>query len=265
MKIGIVIPLRAQSTISSWELVERNLRRTLNSVDRQTDKSYAAIVVGHDCPKFFREVAYSAHNQISFHRFTEFAPPQRHENLVKLYTEYEFDRCRKILGGMIELQTKQKISQWFALDADDLIHPMFTTVVKRYTNADAVIIDRGYSYYENHGVVHRENEFSAYCGSCTVLPSKYVELPDRVTEDNFRATLFGSVPHNKMASTLRSKGFHTAFPKERLVMYMRNHGGNLSDMRSLSGIIPYLKFRIKNLTKKPLNQKKIFNDFNAIT
>ena len=173
-KLGIVVPLRARSTTSSWDKVCSNLERTIRSIINQSDADFVATVVGHDRPDFEPRDAHTSREQIPFVQFTDFPAPADTGDAATLYMDYEFDRCRKILRGMMTLKRNSEVTHWYALDADDLIHPSFVSVSKRHANADAVIIDHGYSYFENFGVIHKVNEFSAHCGSCTIIPDRHL-------------------------------------------------------------------------------------------
>ena len=260
-KLGIVVPLRARSTTSSWDKVCSNLERTLRSLINQSDADFVATVSGHDCPDFMQGQDPAFEKQISFTEFTDFPPPMDDSDSAKLHMNYEFDRCRKILSGMISLKETSDVTHWYALDADDLIHPSFVSISKKHANADAVIIDYGFSYYEDTDVIHEENEFSTYCGSCTIMPNRHIELPDSVLLDNFRETWFGGIAHNRMRSTLRERGMDVVVPKERLAMYMRNHGANLSDMRKRESLWLRTKFKIKSIVKKPKMLSAVRREF----
>ncbi len=260
-RLGIVIPLRAQSTTSAWDKVCSNLERTLRSIINQSDANVVATVVGHDCPDFMTGESSAFNARIQFNEFTDFPPPTYEKNSVNLYMNYEFDRCRKNLRGMLSLREAARVTHWYVLDADDLIHPKFVSIIKQHADADAVIIDRGYSYYENADIIHEENEFSSYCGSCTIIPDRHIKLPDSVSLDNFRETWFGAISHNTMRSTLLRRGMDVSIPKERLAMYIRNHGANLSDMRKEKSLWSSTEFMIKTHIKRPRATSSVKKDF----
>ena len=261
MKIGIVIPLRAKSTTPCWDALCLRLQGTINSLERQTSRNFQCLIVGHDRPEFLEENHYKKLTDTGFQEYAESSPPEPGKDLPETYQRYESDRCKKILKGMMALAHDPKITHWFALDGDDLMHPSFISELGKYPETRAFLIQRGYSYFHNENILIKENEFSAYCGSCSILARSLVTLPTTFNPDSYRTTLFGSVPHNKMLGYLQSNRIEVLIPQKRLMLYYRNHGGNLSEMRSHESLIKKCKFFLKATLKKPSNLSQVKQDF----
>lgn len=245
MKIGIIIPLKSKLVSKDWNITCQNAEATVSSVLRQKDKSFEAVLVGHEKPDFVNKL--TTEKKFNFLQLSDFAPPNVEEcNLNERQIKYEMDRCTKILKGIKSLKEKHPdISYWFALDADDLIHQNFVGILKKYSSADAIILDRGYFYYKNTGITNLENEFSAYCGSSAILSNELFQLPEVITENSFRLIPFGQFSHVHMKDRLSEKGCIIAVPEERIVIYVRNNGENISNSLSIKTPYRLLKWYVK--------------------
>lgn len=253
MKIGIVMPLKAKAVSKDWKITSENLHSTVNSVINQTNRSFCAAVIGHDKPDFMDHL--KAESNCSFIEYTEFEPPVIDDNEAQNQLKYEFDRCTKILKGIMTLKTENPdITHWFSLDADDLIRNDFVEKLEKYSQADSIILENGYFYFKKNGVLNIEDEFSAYCGSCTILSDKLLKkLPAKIDEKSYRATLFGDVSHVHMRKHITALGHSIAIPNERLIMYVRDNGENISNAAYCN--TPIKKF--KKFVKMRLRSKNI--------
>lgn len=261
MKIGIVIPLKAASVSSNWTTTCENLHATVKSVAAQTVDNFASLVVGHDKPLFLE----GKMTNCDFVSLTEVSPPGVRDNEIQreTYLRYEADRCSKIHKGILELgKSNTGITHWFALDADDLIHREFVESLQPYAVFDAIIMDRGYTYFKNSGFLNYEDEFSAYCGSSAVLSDKlFKNQSDVVFGENFRTIPFGAISHVSMKSKLVEQGHSIAIPEKRLVTYVRDNGDNTSSKAYCGTFLKRLKQKFKMRMKtKPLT-KSIKSDF----
>ena len=149
MYIGIVIPLKAKAVSKNWDMVCKNLKRTVTSILAQSSTEFSAIVVGHDKPDFLEEIRDSIDLKGScyFLPFNDFPPPTLYQNDIETnQLRYESDRCNKILKGIMHLSKNSSpaISHWFALDADDLLSNVFVETLPLYEGSDAIVLDNGY-------------------------------------------------------------------------------------------------------------------------
>lgn len=261
MKIGIIIPLKSKKVATNWSVTCNNLEATVNRVLSQRKTTYEAAVVGHEQPNFMKRLRST--EPCKFIEFNEFAPPRRGKNIMKNQLKYEFDRCAKILKGIMILSKNYlDITHWFALDADDLISCDFVDVLSKYHDRDAIVLDKGYIYYKNKGVINIENEFSAYCGSSTVLSHRLVKsIPRSIDENNIKATPFGEISHVHMRKKLIEKGYSVAVPDERIVMYVLDNGENISNEAYCSTWFKKSKKLIKMFLKAKKIDKKVKKSF----
>jgi hypothetical protein len=249
VKIGIVIPLKSKKVAKNWDATSRNLQATVNSVLAQNSNDYSAVVVGHDRPDFFKDDYYK-NSKCKFIHYKDFAPPKVGQNEAENQLKYEFDRCTKILRGVMHLKENIPFtSHWFALDADDLIHDKFVTFLSAYNNVGAIILEKGYFYFKNTGIINEENEFSAYCGSSAIISDRYFNLPDVVDEKSYRKTPFGRISHVHMKQRMLNDGVSVSVPDERLIMYVRDNGENISNDAYCNTFYKKLKKFIKMFLK----------------
>ena len=223
MKIAIVIPLKAKKVADNWKIVEDSLFKTLQSIRQQTDSNFYACVTGHDSPHYLTDNT-TLFEHIDFVPFDELAPPTLCNDSSKNQEKFEKDRCAKIQSGYKYLQDKYAdITHLFPLDADDLLHKDFvrTLVTLGHSN---YIIENGYFYYLSSRLVNKTTSFSTYCGSSAILSRQLIEK-ELEQEGRF---LFKHIGHVNMRDYLDKSGISFAVPQERLVMYVRDNGENIS-------------------------------------
>ncbi|MEQ3660122.1 MAG: hypothetical protein ABNH21_14325 [Glaciecola sp.] len=245
-KLGIVIPLKAKAVSQNWATVEDALAKVLSTINSQTSSNFECVVVGHDEPEGYNINELSINS--SFVQFTEFSPPNQDEiSGMELQLGYEFDRCSKIAKGMIYLNDKN-VTHWFALDADDLLHKEFVATIERFPEHKAFVIDRGYFYFENNGILNEVDNLSLVCGSTCVINCALSSIPTKITDTSYRETFYGKIPHMEVKNHLAENHISYHIPKERLVVYIRDHGENISDYY-FTNWIPRIKKWVKQRLK----------------
>lgn len=260
MKVGIVIPLKAKTVSKNWSVTCENVESTVGSVLAQKDNRYRSIVVGHDKPGFMDEL--NADEKCIFKEFTELQPPEVGENEMDNQQKYEVDRCMKILKGIMELKKHHPdITYWFALDADDLVHDEFIQVLQSYDEVDAIILNKGYFLFKNTGIINNEDGFSAYCGSSAVLSDKLFDLPEKISDNTYRSIPFGAISHVHMEKRLSDKGCSIKVPTERLIMYVRDNGENISNAAYCNTHYKKFKKFLKMLLRAKRVSSQIRNSF----
>lgn len=239
MKIGIIIPLKAKKIAKDWAIVESSLRKTLDSILRQTRKSFEVIIVGHDRPDFLHD-GNKTYQSISFLKFDKFPPPEltsiNKDNQIK----FEKDRVAKIQTGFERLVLDEEISHFFPLDADDLLHELFVQTLLDFSEKD-VLIENGYILYANSGVLNKTKNFSQFCGSSAILTKKTIFLVNKKSGE----FIFRLVGHVEMKKFLQDEGFPVFIPRERLLMYVRDNGENISSLENHGRL-----YKFKRMIKK---------------
>ena len=218
--LGIVIPLKSKVVSNSWSDVTNALSKTLNSILNQTNKQVKSIVVCHEIP----DIPLENSESIKFVSVEQFSPPNiRGLGRNKRQLLYEKDRTQKINIGVKALLEKG-CTHIFSLDADDLIHRDFTQIIKNNASAQAILLKRGFLNFQQYNVVNYTESFDVFCGSCCVMNASTVYLQ----RDNELYTFFEWYSHPNYEKSLKMIGMEYVVPEEYIVMYMREHGENIS-------------------------------------
>lgn len=261
MKIGIVIPLKAKKVSKNWNVTCSNLKNTVNSVAQQTSNLFECVVIGHDLPDFMSR-GEILNGSINFSKFDTFPPPNIGVDEADNQLKYEFDRCNKILAGILYLKKSYPdITHWFSLDADDLISDKFIEAMQKYNIADGIILDYGYILFKSTGVINLENEFSAYCGSSAIISDKLIKVPNLIEENTYRTIPFGNYSHVNMRRRLQQSGYNVVVAHDRVVMYVRDNGENISNAAYANTLHKKLKKIFKMILKFQYVNKAIRKSF----
>lgn len=261
MTLGIVIPLKSKKVAKNWNATCDNLHDTINSITRQSSKNFLAVIVGHEQPTFINEIIKN-HSNIFFQRLTENDPPVKQLDSTKNQILYEKDRTSKILKGIKFLREKSvKIKYWFPIDADDLIHRRLVEIIQEKTEFDAIIINNGYILYKTKDIINYENEFSTYCGSSAIISDNLVNSDAPLPSEKYQDFIFSEISHVNMELELRRREIKIDTPKERLVIYCRDNGENISAETRSRKIQYALKRKMKMYSRKIIFDKTIREDF----
>jgi hypothetical protein len=223
MHVGIVIPLKSKKISRDWQVTCQSLHATLRSIENQTNRSFTAIVVGHEKPDF---LAHDFPN-IMFESI-DIPPPDRtskdftHQKLVE-------DKNLKIVTGIKSLRSKVEVDFWYQIDADDLLHSEFVNTVTKL-QVSAALIDNGYILFKNSGKIIPTNEMSQYCGSTSILADHLIKLPTVIDLQSIKCVPWASVAHKNMKDYLQERhpgDYKTLSPY--LLCYVLASGDNISD------------------------------------
>lgn len=218
--LGIVIPLKSKVVSKNWLDVTEALQKTLGSIQNQTIEQVMTVVVCHEVP----DIPIRHCQGFQFISVDQFPPP----NVKGLERKprqllYEKDRTQKINIGVKAL-LERGCTHIFSLDADDLIHRDFTQTIKNNASAQAILLKRGFLNFQQYNVVNYTESFDVFCGSCCVMNASTVYLQ----RDNELYTFFEWYSHPNYEKSLKMIGMEYVVPEEYIVMYMREHGENIS-------------------------------------
>ncbi len=260
MTIGIAIPLKAKAVSKNWDIVERNLYQTLLSLKNQSVQRFHAVVVGHDCPSFLSAGCFEGNSNITFLKFDEQQPPLITADESSNQIKFENDRCGKIYKGYLHL-VEHEISHFFPLDADDLVSKEFIKHIFEHAKNSSVLIERGYVLYKNKNIINEIDNFSTFCGSSFIASIEMLKAEGADSGlDNF---LFKQVGHVKMRDFLESTSANFFVPEERLALYVRDNGENISRHGKMK-LLRRIKRTIKLLAAAKFFKSKIKNDFSLV-
>ncbi|QDG35635.1 hypothetical protein FJN13_12880 [Alteromonas mediterranea] len=250
MHVGIVIPLKSKKISRDWQVTCQSLHATLRSIENQTNRSFTAIVVGHEKPDF---LAHDFPN-IMFESI-DIPPPDRtskdftHQKLVE-------DKNLKILQGLISLKKTNVFDYWYQLDADDLIRYDFVESLSSLTEESGVLINGGLIFYSAQNRYIYTKELSVHCGSTSVISNSIISVPPDIKDDLVSNVPWLSISHKNMLNFF-IENHNTNFVIQNLpvVAYNLNTGDNISENWRRSIISKF-----KSFLKPYLLGKKISND-----
>ena len=207
------IPLKAKQFSENWDLVCRNLERTIANLLAQSDPNFSIIVVCNDLPSFL------ARRQRRIEVVTI-------ESRIQSAKQSMGDRYYKRLAAGAYLKAKGVEHCYFMpVDADDLVHRHLVRHVHATDNRAGYIITKGYFLDVGNLKIARKNaSFNHWCGTCAVFYFKARDFPSSVED---RQPYFSRLKnHVQFVEAAREAG-HTLEPFDfHAAIYMVNHGEN---------------------------------------
>lgn len=217
-KVIFSIPLVSRERSSDWNIVERNLARTIASLHRQTDPNWTALICGQDKPG-----SVTFDDRIIFLKSE--APTVFYD---KPYKANEL--ARWVLQNMAGQD-----GYMFPIDADDIPHPDLNAHMRRDNNGQGYLIDKGYMYDAETGrlayfqwpdkTYPGTKPFFYHCGSCRALRF------DLRGGADFSGLLLDQPSHRLAPEHARRFGFKLAPIPFHAMIYMMNHGENMQVRR----------------------------------
>ena len=188
MRFVFAIPLKARSACANWELVERNLRRTVRSATRAAATDDAHIVVAcHDEPDLTSAATANVHVlPVPFPEPTSARDAGRDKS-----------RKRRSIGAWLRERLDGGAVYVMFLDADDLVH----RDVVRHSLAHgcgSYVLEQGYVFDASSGFLWRRDAgFHRACGSSFVCRFTLDELPTSPDETTSTFAQFGASPDQR--------------------------------------------------------------------
>ncbi|GEA10522.1 hypothetical protein [Alteromonas sp. KUL49] len=223
--LGIVIPLKSEQVSKSWKLVYESLEKTLVSIGNQGSSKFRVCVVCHEVPPlsiFDSPWCDAVTIDVPAPDIAGKKPSEKQVLFEKDRTaKLEFGSNRLVEGGCTHI---------FALDADDLIHRDFVSTVEQYQHYQSLVFKYGYLNFQRYKLINKTSSFDLYCGSCCVVQASllYMRLSDSTVKD----FVFRLISHSSYAPTFKKLDISCFVPQSYLVMYMREHGENISAQRA---------------------------------
>lgn len=218
-EFAFAIPLMPKAAAADWELVQRNLRRTISSALLASEGHSASIYVAcHDEP----DLADTSHEKVHV-RSVPFPP-----TLDPTIAMRDRSKKRRFIGAWLREHISDSVFVTF-LDADDLVHR--NIVSHTLSNpAGSYFIDEGFLMDAENGLLLRRSEnYYLTCGSSFICRFTKDELPQSWEDEEAPFSLFGAG---------REQGHHVypeiaadlGRPSERIPfaagVYVVNHGEN---------------------------------------
>ncbi|NSX53978.1 glycosyltransferase family A protein [Parasulfitobacter algicola] len=209
--IYVAIPLVAKDRADDWSRLERILDRTLKSLLHQTNPNWQAVICGQNEPDLTVKDP-----RIRFLKYPE--PSNFSDQRGKL--SYLVDDLKLSSTGD---------GYYFALDADDILHPELFSHIQSDNNGQGYYLSAGYMIdaktsqlaplYSPHSPLYKA------CGSSTAMRF------DFRSDFQFEKILRKRGKHGSVPDNVAYYGFEMqsiAFPS---VLYLVNHGENMQKRR----------------------------------
>ncbi|MEM1431463.1 MAG: glycosyltransferase family 2 protein [Pseudomonadota bacterium] len=245
LRVVFAIPLISKAGASDWATVQDNLRATLITLCNQTDSRWQAVICGQDRPDVVDMDA-----RITFLPF-----PDRPEGFDKRPKTLMLRRhIAEDLGGA---------GYYFALDADDLLHPGLVAHILTDNNQAGYQIDRGYmldhatlalaTLQPPDAAYPAASHFYRSCGSSSAIYFDFGSGAD------YAAVLAARGNHRKVVRNMAYLGLAMAFIPFPAGIYVMNHGDNLRQKRGkMSGKMKHFN---ENPVRDPVEIARIAQDF----
>ena len=235
--IYFLTPLSAQSSVSDWRLVCELLRETLRSLENQVSEKFQSYICCHDIPDFAKELDERFH--FILHPFV--AP------VSALSVE-------GVNNGVRDGMLKRDVALFHSdpnpddfvvlLDADDLYHRELVKDLESLHAFDCVLFENGYEFcHKSRRLLGRRDMVSRTCSSFA-LKAKFLRLPNSLSEDDLRTTLYHDVWHSNVREYLVREDISFHVIESPRVIYKTNTSLNHSDYFR-KGIVAQLKQRLK--------------------
>lgn len=188
MRFAFAIPLKARSACASWEIAQRNLRRTVRSATGAAAGTDAHIVIAcHDEPDLAGAAGANVHILP-----VPFPEPSNLEDAGR-----DKSRKRRSIGVWLRERLDGSAVYVMFLDADDLVH----RDVVRHTLAQghgSYLVNDAYSFDLGRRLLqHRPEGFHWARGSCFVCRFTLDELPSSADETTSAFAQFGASPDQR--------------------------------------------------------------------
>ena len=221
--VFFAVPLVSKRRSGDWEVVQRNLARTLASFRQQSSNAWQAVVCGQNRPE-----------QIEFDEQVQFLP---YAGSDKFY-----DKGDKRVALLRHIaRNADRDGYYMQVDADDLLHPDFVSYVRSDNNGRGYSIDRGYMADLSAGLMAElepgKKPFNQFCGS-----SSAVRVDFRPGARGSRKLLMKLKAHSKVDARMALHGMPLAKVPFHAAIYLVNHGENMQERRGqLGGKIAFLE------------------------
>ncbi|MFQ6553581.1 glycosyltransferase family A protein [Aestuariibius insulae] len=208
-EVIFTIPLVGREKTETWPTVQRLLTQTLDSLIRQTDPAWTAMVCCQDRP--------------------DLPDDPRITHLPYKGSSRGSDRTKKIATLFDEIGHRRGSDGYvFHLDADDILHPELVEYIRTDNNGQGYVIETGYMYEEALPTVvplGPEPPFWKICGSSNALRF------DHRGRKTFTEVIRRRGSHTETPARMADYGFTLAPIPFPAAFYLVNHGASISEQR----------------------------------
>ncbi|MEM8979569.1 MAG: glycosyltransferase family 2 protein [Pseudomonadota bacterium] len=205
------LPLVSKRRAPDWDVVCRNLRRTLASFEAQSDPNWKVVICSQDKPKW---VPWS--DKITFIQSTV---------SDKFFDKGDKDRQLKAHVA----KTCRFEGYYFRFDADDVAHPDLVSFLMSNNNRAGYTLTRGYCYdLERAEFGHLSPEGNAFNHSCGSSSAAYFDFRHH---KGALTVLNQNRSHMTIERNMGYFGFDMGDVPFEAALYLINHGQNMLQRR----------------------------------
>lgn len=212
------ISLKSKRVSKDWNLIEKNLSKTLRTILNNTDKHFQVVIAGHEKP----DIPEMLDKQVTWLQ-VDFDPPTK----PKGFSPDKFKK-RTVIGTYLR---KSGFTGYFMpLDADDWVHYRFVEYIRSQPITDAFVIEKGFmTNIKNQEIWLREDFFKG-CGSGAIFYLKNKDFPKFSLKKEVKRKLFRLTlkTHPRILEFLARKNKKCTIIDLPLMTYVFGHGENNS-------------------------------------
>ena len=252
--LTFIIPVISKEITDRWEVVYANLKKTLASVENQTNSNWRVLIVSQTKP----DVEYIKDKIIYVP--AGFKPARKCPANIKLSAREialyrrvnDLDRMRKLRVAAAALH-KYRTDFVMILEADDFVSNRLCEFVAADKEANGWSIEQGYTWNGKSNYVHRTNRLTAVCGSSSIVKVFYELLPKEMSIDVDPTTLnlfssgcpFLDHVHSELRESMAQAGQPMQTLPFRGAIYHKGHGLNLSVQYCDEDKAPYMPLIVR--------------------
>lgn len=169
--LTFILPVKHPARSHSYRIVTDLLRRTLESVQGQTDPNFSVIVVCNRAPDWAGSVSGVDFVEVDF---PPAEPPARREDWVEWLYE---DKGAKIAVGLQHAKRFNPTHVMF-VDADDFVSRHLAAFVRKHPDATGWYMQEGLIYSGVFRIAESRDRFWSYCGTSHIFRADLVPTPD---------------------------------------------------------------------------------------
>jgi len=160
--LAFIIAVKHPARSRSYEVVTDLLRRTLASVEAQTDKAFAVVVVCNKRPAW----AVESGNRLFVE--VDFPPAALPSSVNEEHAWVYLDKGAKNAVGLLHAKRFGPTHVMF-VDADDFVSRRLAEHVRLNSSAPGWYFQRGLMYSGQFKIAEARENFSTYCGTSHIL------------------------------------------------------------------------------------------------
>lgn len=215
--VTYLVPIFERGRAPNWELVQKNLSRTLSAMRRQTDERWRVLVCSQDFPDVLRS---ELDERVTFLKY-----PVSHFG-----SSDKIQKLRYMARQLAKIEKRDGYT--FFLDGDDIPHPRLTEFILNDNNGHGYYLPKGYCLDVQSGSLlcplgedGEKHDFTWHCGSSHAVRFDTRQDASNVLHVELRGDHMHAIRNLKDRVLLELQP--VPFPA---MIYVLNHGSSDQDL-----------------------------------